>query len=166
MATTGDVSGLDILIYGGKPMVPLTSGFSRRRQSGVISSDTSGGASRQRKKYYGGTHIVTADFYLETAQQQDYMELFVSRNEGKRFICHLAADRPLVEAYVVQIIGDVEYTEVNAKESRATMTMEVFSVREQSLDDYLYENYQVMGDSLYNTMKGLHEIVEEVPIDD
>lgn len=168
MATSGDISGLDVLMFGGKPMVPQVAqgGFSRRRQSGVVNSDVAGGASRQRKKYFGGTHIAEVTFYLETAQQQDYMELFVTRNEGKKFICHLQADRPIVEPYVVQILGDVQYSEVTAKDSVASMTLEVFSVRDPAMDEFLYETYPVLGDQLHSTLRGLHEVVEAIPIDD
>ena len=79
MATKGDITGLDTLQFGGKPMVPQVAigGFSRVKRSGVINSDTSGGATRQRKKYFGTVHVAEVTFYLETAQQQDYFEIFV-----------------------------------------------------------------------------------------
>lgn len=167
MATKGDISDLDTLLFGGKPMVPQVAigGYSRSRKSGVVNSDLMAGATRQRKKYFGNVHVANVTFYLETAQQQDYMEIFVNRNEGKKFICHLAADRPLVEPYVVQIISEVEYSDVNAKDSSASMTLEIFSVREPALDDLLFELYPVYGSGLNSLFLGLHEIVELMPHD-
>lgn len=164
MATKGDITGLPVLMFGGKPMVPQVAigGFSRYRKSGVVNSDASGGATRQRKKYFGGTHIAEVTFYLETAQQQDYLELFFSRNEGSRFICHLAADRPIVEPYVVQVITDVNYSDVNAQDAIASMTMEIFSARDVDLDDFLAEMYPVV-DGLYEVLTGFHPIVEAMP---
>ena len=166
MATKGDITGLPVLMFGGNPLIPQVAigGYSRYRKSGVVNSDASGGAGRQRKKYFGNTHIAEVTFYLETAQQQDYLELFFRRNEGTRFICHLAADRPIVEPYVVQVISEVNYSEVNAKESVASMTMEIFSARDVALDDFLLETYPLV-DNLYEVLKGLHPIVEAMPIE-
>jgi len=167
MATKGDITGLAVLMFGGVPMIPQVAngGFSRYRKSGVISSDASGGAGRQRKKYFGNTHIAEVNFYLETAQQQDFMELFFNRNEGKRFICHLAADRPIVEPYVVQAISDARYSEVNAKESLCSVTLEIFSARDADLDEFLTEMYPVFGSDLYDILTGFRPIVEAMPIE-
>lgn len=166
MATKGDISDLEVLQFGGKPMIPQVAqgGFSRTRKSGVVRSDSAGGASRQRKKYFGTTHIADVTFYLETAQQQDYMELFTVMNEGKRFICHLVADRPLVEPYVVQITSEVSYSEVNAKESIATMTLEIFPARDPVLDEWLYDFYQNFSD-LNSYLNGFKQIVKAMPND-
>ncbi len=167
MATKGDISDLDVLQFGGSPMIPQVAqgGFSRTRKSGVVRSDSAGGASRQRKKYFGNTHIADVTFYLETAQQQDYMEMFSVRNEGKKFICHLSADRPLVEPYVVQIISEINFSEVNAKDSIATMTLEIFPVRDQVLDDWLYDYYQIFGSDLKGYLLDFGEIVKAMPND-
>jgi len=167
MATKGDITGLAVLMFGGVPMVPQVAigGYSRYRKSGVVTSDASGGASRQRKKYYGNTHVAEVTFYLETAQQQDFMELFFRRNEGKRFICHLAADRPIVEPYVVQMIGDANYSEVNAKDSVCSVTLEIFSARDADLDEFLAETYPVLGSELQDVLLGFHPIVEAMPIE-
>lgn len=165
MATKGDISDLDVLMFGGEPVIPQVAigGYSRTRNSGVTMSTSPGGASRQRKKYFGNTHIAEVTFYNETAQQQDYMEMFITRNEGKRFICHLQADRPIVEPYVVQIVSEAQYSDVNAKDSSVSMTLEIFSVRDAVLDDWLYELYPILGSDLYPWLIGLHEIVEAMP---
>lgn len=165
MATKGDISDLDVLQFGGKPIVPQVGqgGFERVRNSGVVRSDVAGGASRQRKKYFNNTHIAEVVFYLETAQEQDFMELFVTRNEGKKFICHLAADRPLVEPYVVQFDSQVRYSDVDAKDSIASATLEIFSVRDQVLDDYLFEMYQIIGGDLGGYLLGFKDIVMSMP---
>lgn len=167
MATKGDISDLDVLQFGGVPIVPQIAqgGFERTRNSGVIRSNTMGGASRQRKKYFNGTHIASVTFYLETAQEQDYMELFINRNEGKRFICHLAADRPIVEPYVVQFNDEVTFSDVNAKDAIATTTLEIFPARDPVLDDYLYELYQSIGGTVGAYVSGFKDIVKAMPYD-
>lgn len=167
MATKGDISDLKVLMFGGKPMVPQVAigGFSRTKNTGVVNSDTSGGATRQRKKYFGNVHVAEVTFYLETAQQQDYMELFVNQNEGKRFICYLAADRPIVEPYVVQVISQYQYADINAKDSGVSMTMEIFSVRDTYLDEFLLDMYPALGSDFYPWLLGLHDIVELMPIE-
>ncbi len=49
MATKGDVSGLDVLMFGGEPLIPMLSGLRTSRRSGVVQSESSGGMVRQRK---------------------------------------------------------------------------------------------------------------------
>lgn len=168
MATKGDISGLDVLQFGGKNMVPQVAqgGYERYRKSGVVRSDAAGGAMRQRKKYFGNTHIADVTFYLETAQQQDFFELFVTRNQGKKFICHLSADRPLVEPYVVQFIDEVNFSDVDAKDAIATTTLEVFSARDAVLDEYLFEQYQLYGSDFYEVLSLFGDLVEAMPLDD
>jgi hypothetical protein len=128
MATKGDISDLEVLVYGGKPVVPLVEGFTRTRQGGVVRSDVSGGSSRQRKKYYGTTHLAQATFYLRSPAMQDYIQLFINSNEGKRWICHLSADRPLRGTVTVQL--------------------EIFSARDDCLDGIIYPLYQCIGDDI------------------
>lgn len=158
MATKGDISDLQVLQYGGVPMVPLVEGFTRTRQSGVVRSDVAGGASRQRKKYYGTTHLAQATFYLRSPAQMDFIQLFINANEGKRWICHLAADRPLVEPYVVQNLTDWNHVEVNALKGTVTVQLEIFSARDECLDEFLGIVYPCIGDdicewlSLFGTM--------------
>lgn len=148
MATKGDISDLETLVYGGKPVVPLVEGFTRTRQGGVVRSDVSGGASRQRKKYYGTTHLAQATFYLRSPAMQDYIQMFINANEGKRWVCHLSADRPLVEPYVVQALTDWNHVEVNALRGTVTVQLEIFSARDECLDGIVYPLYQCIGDDL------------------
>lgn len=165
MAINGDATGLETLMFGGKPIVPQVAqgGFSRVKQQGVIVSNVAGGASRIRRKYHGGVHVANVTFYLETAQHQDFMELFLERNAGKRFICHLAADRPIVEPYVVQIISDSTFSDVTAADATVSMTLEIFSARDRQLDEWLAASYPVYGDDLYGLINSYREIVELMP---
>ena len=163
MATKGDVSDLDTLIFGGKPLVPLVSGFNRFRRSGVIRSKVSGGSTRQRKKNFNMPHIAEVTFYLRSPASQDYIQTFINRNEGKKFICHLSADRPIVEPYVVQAISDWQHIEVNVVTGTVTCQLEIFSTREECLDNFTYEFYQCMGDDLYCIITGMSDIVKKMP---
>lgn len=164
MATKGDISDLDVLVFGKQPLIPLVSGFSRNRRSGVVQSSAAGGATRQRKKFYGTVYEARAKFYLETPAQQAFIKQFFERNEGKRFICHLAADRPVVEPYVVQVISEWNDSYVSAVDGELSVTLEIFSVRtDPCLDDFLYEMYQCLGDDVYCVLKGITEVVEELP---
>lgn len=167
MATKGDISGLDVLTFGSENLVPQVAigGFSRYKQSGVVRSDTQGGASRQRRRYFGTTHIAEVTFYLETAMEQDFFEMFVERNQGKRFICHLSADRPIVEPYVVQVISELNFSDVTAKDSTVSMTMEIYSVRDTELDQCLYDIYAVIGNDTFTWLNLFSEIVEVMPVE-
>lgn len=167
MATKGDISGLSVLKFGNEYLVPQVAqgSFERYRKSGVVRSEAAGGATRQRKKYYGNVHVADVTFYLETAQHQDFMEMFINRNEGKRFICHLSADRPIVEPYVVQIVSECNFSDVDAKDAIVSMTLEIFSARDTVLDDYLYEMYSLYGSDYAYTINGYREIVEVMPYD-
>jgi len=129
MATKGDISDLDVLMFGLKPIVPQVSGFNRLRKSGVVQSNAAGGARRQRKKFFNMPHEANASFYLDSVAMMDYMQSFINLNEGKKFICHLAADSAAVEPYVVQTVSEWEFVEVNAVESRVSCTLEIFSTK-------------------------------------
>ncbi len=81
MATKGDVSGLDVLMYGGVRMVPLVDSFSRVRRSGVVASDTQGGMTRQRKKFHNQPYLAEVTYRLETPGMQDFIKVFFERNQ-------------------------------------------------------------------------------------
>ncbi|MCP4984692.1 MAG: hypothetical protein GY928_01125 [Colwellia sp.] len=163
MATKGDVSDLEVLQYGGSPLVPLVQGFNRTRRSGVIQSEVAGGMTRQRKKYFNMPHVSNVVFYLKSAMMQDYLQSFINLNEGKKFICHLSADRPIVEPYVVQAIGDWNHVEVNAIKGTVTCEFEIISTKVEVLDEFLQANYASSGDDIYSVILGYPEIVELMP---
>lgn len=158
----GDVSDLDVLMFGGKPLIPLVSGFSRKRRSGVVRNTVQAGLSRQRKKFYGTVYEAQATFYLPTRATQDFIKTFFARNEGKRFICNLSADRPIVEPYVVQVIGDWEDANVTALDATMNVTLEIVSVRCQGLDDLLFTMYQCQGEDMYCIFEQLNKTVDEM----
>lgn len=111
------------------------------------------------------THIAEVNFYLQDAQLQDFFELFVVNNEGKRFICHLVADRALVEPYVVQIISEVNYSEVNAHDAIASMTLEIFSARDAVLDDFLLTMYDLYGSDYATVLNLINDVQRAIPYD-
>lgn len=163
MATKGDVSNLDTLIFGGEPMIPLVSGFSRSRKVGVVSSEVAGGTTRQRKKYFNQPHVANATFYLETAQQQDFIQLFFERNEGKYFICHLSADRPIVEPYVVQVLGEWDNSYVSMVDGTLSVTLEIVSARDTALDEFLWSVYPIIGSEVAGVLSGFKSLVKAIP---
>lgn len=163
MATKGDISTLDVLSYGGVPWVPLISGFSRSKRTGVVSSDIMTGPTRQRRKFYNTVYDASASFWCETTQQQDFLQIFMRRNQGKYFVCHLSADRPIVEPYVVQVIGTWDETEINAIDSLVSVPIEIISVPDLELDDYLFDLYQTYGDDLYNMLLGITNVTLRLP---
>ncbi len=127
MATSGDVSGLKTLQYGGVPLVPLVSGFNRIRRSGVIPSETIGGTTRQRKNRFYASHVANVSFHLSSVYMQDYMQSFINVTEGSKFICYLSADSSNVEPYVVQAIGKWDHVEVSAISGTVNCKFEIFS---------------------------------------
>lgn len=163
MATKGDISDLDVLQFGGKPLVPEINNFSRNRKQGIEVSDAEGGASRIRKKYFNQVYIVQASFFLDDIFMQDFIKTFFARNEGKRFICYLSADRPLVEPYVVQVTSTWDDSYVSQADGEISFTMEVFSVRDKELDDLLFNLYQEYGSYLTTWMDWLKIAVEALP---
>ena len=163
MSTKGDISDLDVLMFGGNALVPLVSGFNRFRRSGVVQSDVSGGASRQRKKYFNMPHVANASFDLPSPMAQDFMQSFINRNEGKKFICHLSADRPIVEPYVCQAVSEWQFSEVNAIYSTVNCQFEIFSTSDVCLDEFIYNSYACMGDDMHCIILGMSEIVERMP---
>lgn len=148
MGLKGDTTGLNVLLFGGKPMIPLIKGNSRRMISGVVSSRFQGGATRQRVKYYNNNHIMEATFYLESPTQQAFMKLFENRNQGKHFICYLSADSADVEPYVVQVVSDWNYTENTIKDAYLNVTLEITPSRSFCYDNFIYDMSVCTGSSL------------------
>lgn len=166
MATKGDISGLDVFLYGGAPLIPLVDSFSRVKKQGTITSDVQGGLTRQRKKFYNQPYLAEVTYRLETVGMQDFIKLFFERNEGKKFIAHLSADRPITEPYVVQVVGDWNDPFASAVDGDTTFTLEIQSVRDQALDDYLFYMYQGLGDDFVAYMDGLKYIVKAMPLEE
>ena len=160
MATKGDISTLDVLMYGNKPMVPLMSGYSRYKSDGVVRDTVSGGATRQRVKFYGTTHTADVSFRCETFAQRDFFNMFTERNRGRYFVCHLTADRPLIEPYVVQALDNWKESAFDNGSVFST-TLEIISVRDTQLDTLMFPLYYTYGDrimyalSLYDLTKGM-----------
>ena len=165
MAIKGDVTGLDVLQFGGKALIPLVSSYSGARKLGTIASQVPGGLTRQRKKYFNQPILKNASFLLETQQQQDYFKMFAYRNEGKPFICHLSAERPIVEPYVVQVVSDWDETFSSAVDGSFTVALEIVSVREPCLDDFLFPMYECVGDDLYCILVGYKDLVKSIPLE-
>lgn len=165
MAVKGDVSDLDVLTYGGKPLIPQVAmgGYSFTRRSGVVVSEVTGGATRQRKKYHGMPYVAGVTFYAETPAALDFLLAFMRRNEGKYFICNLIAERPVVEPYVVQVLGDWSFNDVNAKDCTLSVQLEIISARDDCMDEFVYTVGSCWGDDFYKNITGLSEIVKAMP---
>lgn len=162
MATKGDISTLDVLMYGNKPMIPLKSGFSRQKDDGVVRDSVSGGATRQRMKFYGTTHTADVSFRCESKPQCDFFNMFIERNRGKYFICHLQADRPLIEPYVVQAIDIWKESSFDIGSTFST-TLEIVSVRDLDLDNAFFPLYQFYGDQL-SYAASIYDLTEGMPV--
>ena len=62
MATSGDITGLDILQFDGVPMIPTISGFSRVRKSAIGSVSTAilvRSVSKKREESYAASAVAT-----------------------------------------------------------------------------------------------------------
>lgn len=164
MATKGDISTLDVLMFGNKPMIPLVSGFTRAKSSGVIRDGVSVGSTRQRRKYYGTPHTCSVTFRLESDHQKDFMRNFIERNEGRYFIVHMEADRPLIEPYVVQAIDEWSESSIDIEGSGISTTFEVVSVRDRDLDNAIFPLYQFYGHDLGYAVSLYYDLTKWMPV--
>lgn len=163
MATKGDISDLDEFIFGGEPILPLLNGFSRVRVSGVVQSDVEGGLTRQRKKFYNQPYQANVSYDLATPAMQDFIKMFFERNEGKKFVAWLRADRPILEPYVVQVVSDWEDVYASAIDGTLSVTMEIVSVRDTALDDVVFPLYQLYGNDFQTYLDAFKPIVQAMP---
>lgn len=163
MATKGDISGLDTLQFGGVPKIPMLQGITKAKRSGVRQSNAQGGLTRQRKKFYGNPWVADATFMLKTLPEIDYFTMFGERNEGKKFICYMRADRPIIEPYVVQVISEWPDTLIARKSARATVTMEIYPARDPCLDEFIFPMYECSGNDLYCILDGIIEVAKGAP---
>ncbi len=157
---------MEILEFEGEPIIPQVLGFSRVRKSGVIQNEASAGTRRQRKKFFNMPHEAEVSFYLGSPAMIDYMQTFINLTEGDEFICYLAADRPIIEPYLVQAVSEWSFPEVNALESTVTCVLEILTERETFLDQFLSDFYTTRGEDTTDILLGLTEIVEAMPEND
>ena len=73
---------------------------------------------------------------MDNQSAQDYARWFFNKNEGDYFVCHLAVDRPIVEPYVVQVIGETSFDYTSQADGSASMQFEVVQARDECLDGW------------------------------
>ncbi len=154
---------METLIFNNEPLVPLVSGFTRSRNSGVIQNEANAGTRRQRKKYFDSPHLASVSFYLDSPELVDYFTTFIRDNEGEMFNCYLAADRPIVETYLVQAISEWQFTTVDRETTIVSCQLEISSFKIPVLDHFLNAMYSTRGEDVYEIVKRLVEIVEVMP---
>lgn len=162
MATKGDISDLDHFQMNGKYFIPRVN-MTSKKVSGVVQSDSVGGTTRQRKKWFNTPYVQNVEFYFDNMYERDFARVFFERNEGKYFIGYTNAERPIVEPYVMQFVGEWNETKITGVYSTLKIDIEVVSARDPALDDSLFYVYQSFGDDVNLFFDYMLRIVREAP---
>lgn len=162
MALKGDTSGLDTLHFG-EPIIPRANSFTGNRKNTVVTSSSTFGFSKQRRKYKGNVGLYNAVFLLDTPAMIDYFRVFIERNIGKKFICHLSYDRPCVEPYVVQAVSDYVESDITSQFLEVSVTLEIYGTRAECLDVWLFDHYTCLGNDFYQTLYLSDKAIKKLP---
>lgn len=65
----------------------------------------------------------------------------------------------------MQIISEVNYSEVNAHDAIASMTLEIFSARDAVLDDFLLTMYDLYGSDYATVLNLINDVQRAIPYD-
>ncbi|AZU97857.1 hypothetical protein [Vibrio phage LP.2] len=110
MATTGDVSDLDELIYGGSPVLPEQNSYSVSIPGGVVRSDVDGGLPKSQLQFFNKPYTASVTYIGLDGFKIAYIENFFERNRGQKFIAYFLISSGEVEPFVCQFVGEPSFS--------------------------------------------------------
>lgn len=163
MALVGTTDDLDEFVYAGRPILPEKDSYSVTLQGGVEYSDIPGGMSKSQLQFYNSPYNVSVNYIGLDAFKIDYIENFLNRNRGQKFIAHLAISDSKIEPYVVQYLerGQVSKTGFNGSIS---LTLQVEPAVDTCFQQVIIDYGKCMGnplcfwDDVQDAVSGLQEI--------
>lgn len=144
MATVGDISDLDELLFGGNPFLPDAGSYSVSIQGGVISSTGQGGLSKQQLQFYNSPYSVKVS-YSGTQFEMGYLENFFNKNRGQRFVAHLDIGGTGIEPFVVQVTNRPSVSKTGFTGS-VSITYEVEPATDKCYQESMLELAVCIGD--------------------
>jgi len=140
----GDVTGLAVLQYGGKPVLPERNSYQMTLPNGVVSSSFGGGLSKQQVQFQSAPYQVSCTYVGLDGGKAAWLANFFNRNQGLPFVATLLLDDGSIDQYVVQRMDNtpVPLTGFNGS---FTVTYEVAPAIDTCFADWTYEAYQCVS---------------------
>jgi len=124
MALIGDTSDLERFQYAGEYILPEKGSYSVTAKSGAVYSEVNGGMTKQQLQFFNQPYYVSVTYFGLDAFKMDYISNFLKRNDGQKFVTQLMIEKSLLEEYVVQVIGDIDWSNTGFNGS-ISLTLEV-----------------------------------------
>ncbi len=105
MALIGDTSDLDRFEFACEPILPEKDSYSISLPDGTVVSDLPGGMTKQQLQFFNQAYTVNVTYVGLDAFKIDFIEGFLLRNSGQKFIASLAISDSIIDEYVVQYFG-------------------------------------------------------------
>jgi len=160
----GDVTGLAVLNYGGKPVLPERDSYQVTLQGGIVTSSFGGGMSKQAVQFQSSVYQVKCNYIGLDGGKAQWLANFFNRNRGLPFVATLMLDDGTLDQYVVQRVDNnpVSLTGFNGSIS---VTYEVEPAIDTCFADWTYEAYQCVSASdwckIFNYTKQGNESLPE-----
>lgn len=144
MALKGDVTGLATFQYGGKPVLPQQDSYQVSLQGGIVSSSFSAGLDKQLIQFQNSPYEVSVTYFAMDQSESMFIEQFLNRNRGLKFIATLLIGNTELEEFVVQYIGTPQISKTGFSGS-ISLTLQVEPAIDQCFNDWVYENMQCLS---------------------
>ena len=124
MALIGDTSDLERFQYAGKYILPEKGSYSVRAKSGAVYSEVNGGMTKQQLQFLNQPYYVSVTYIALDQFKIDYINNFLKRNDGQKFVTQLMIESGHIEEYVVQVVGDTD-SSMTGFNGSISLTLEV-----------------------------------------
>ena len=161
MALIGDTSDLERFQYAGKYILPEKGSYSVTAKSGAVYSEVNGGMTKQQLQFLNQPYYVSVTYIALDQFKIDYINNFLKRNDGQKFVTQLMIESGHIEEYVVQVVGDTD-SSMTGFNGSISLTLEV----EPSIDacwvDFISE-WGLCMDNPCEMFKYVDEGVQALP---
>jgi hypothetical protein len=141
---TGDVSDLDVFEYGGKSILPEKDSYSLSLQGGVESSSLTAGLDKQLLQFMNAPFNVSVSYVGLDASKILYIEAFLNKNRGQKFVADLLIGNTEIEPFVVQYIGRPSINKTGFNGS-VSLTLQVEPAIDRCFNNWVLENFKCVS---------------------
>lgn len=143
MALQGDTSDLDEFVYGGQPILPEKDSYRVSTPYGVVTSDTAGGLLKSQLQFFNEPYTVNVNYIAVDQFKISYIENFLLRNAGQKFIATLLIGGVL-EEFVVQYLGQPQISQTGFN-GNVSLTLQVEPAVDVCYQQFIREFGPCMG---------------------
>lgn len=145
MAITGDVSDLDEMLWNGEPYLPQRDSYSVELPSGVVGTSFGGGLDKLQLQFVNAPYYVSVTYTAYDGFQAAYLEYFLKKNRGQKFVAWLLISGVEPEQFVVQYTEDNPQISKTGYTASVTITLQVEPSVDRDFEDFIFTFGQQAG---------------------